>query len=481
MNVTFFTAVCTALFVNYAAAQDERSLAHIPLSAKRSAPSGEREPERPAKRPEAIGRWMRIRRQVPGGRGLSAEKINLLSYDHLTKKTFHEHIAEDHNRGLPWIIGLILYKQVSEDGSVHILRDYVDGRSWHRYLITPNNDGSYPQTHPLYNGTLKGFPEYYQIEVVKRKFVKTFLACGNEVHGSTVKGKLLRLLLDIEQNSATWDAIGSCYRRLNMFEESEKWHRMAMGARRSEGGFCGKILMHIGHIYLLKREWDKAADRFEEAASLAEQEDSGEAGDILQEIGHLYRRECSDQEKELAWFLRAVEAYKSKENPGHGYVHTMESIGYIYELKADSENAILWFKRALEANDDVRIDNEMHHVMVSLGFQYEIIGNYMDACLYYMQALENRFGREDAYALAHMLYLHAAHPEACEIATENMHYYASRFNHMLENDQDLESYENDFKERFDIAEREANRILGFVSPSPVMSENYSSTDPDEDE
>lgn len=523
--------ICIFLFVRCDAAADDTAekttLSKLVVlsshAQKREAPSCARAKPYITKRQRcAFGGLLKLSRVVPGGRGKSCDEVNLTQEDHLSKYTFTQHMKDDFELGIPWIIATVNYK--TDQGL--LARDFGDGRYWHKYWNTGDLP---PANHPLYNGQFIGEPEYYIVERKNGKVEAVFLGSEEDIWQATPHGRVMELMLDLEQKPELWMRISSVCFSSAQYERALKWlyiiaEQLPHGIEQSgqlcnldaaatkveslmpylqeKGVSCGHLLEEIGYAYYREEDDCRASDYLRRALAVLENEPNKSVGMIYSFLGDISLN-AEEFDAAVEDFSNAKVRLKAE---GKKYGRVLKYIGYAYYANKKWAKAVDAFQAAVPIlnaenkstrgalhskakayfklelwGDSIRSFKKIlgdcapgpsSDIWNFIGFARERQGRISDAVSAYTTSCK----RDDAYLetnFINLLYHYAVHRDQCRVLTDvSMKTFAQKLLDCTPGEEMY--YLRKCPERYAIAKQEAERLvaLGNQSADDSVGANF---------
>lgn len=265
--------------------------------------------------------------------------IDLTIKDPISNERLIDHFEKDHLRCLPWPIALFYYQ--NSDGRLGI--DCADGRTWYKFFASvrptkyakknvkyskkSKHKKSYSRKtpmpsevlgkHPKTEAYLVGFPIYYLVRKIDKKFDVEFLGMPPEQQKIMPKAAFLRGVLSADQNADMWHLIGdSCFSQ-GEYDAALEWFNRALEQLQTEDRKYSCILRSIAEVYIKKEQWENALGWLKKAQKRRYQEfelDLNERGsesyeenpDILNLMGVVHEK-MDDVGSALKHFLWAIQ------------------------------------------------------------------------------------------------------------------------------------------------------------------------------
>ncbi len=209
-----------------------------------------------------------------------------------------------------------------------------------------------------------------------------------------------QLKLFIEEEKKTGDAdqdkisgclndIGTCYHKLNDFQEAIHWYNQALTVDREMGSIANISTRYsnIGFAYRKLGIWDSALVYYKKALTIdIEMGDGAAIAKTLNNLGTLYHQ-MGKYDSTIHYFQRSLEIKKNI-GDSSGMAVTLNNIGMVYNAWQKYDKAIEYFNEALHIDSLLGYGQDFAKRFNNIGTSYHLKGDYNKAIEYFSKALQ---------------------------------------------------------------------------------------------
>ncbi len=194
---------------------------------------------------------------------------------------------------------------------------------------------------------------------------------------------------DQDKISGCLNDIGTCYHKLNDFQEAIHWYNQALTVDREMGSIVN-ISTRYSNIGFANRKlgiWDSALVYYKKALTIdIEIGDSASIAKTLNNFGALYQQ-MAKYDSTIHYFQRSLEIKKNI-GDSSGMAVTLNNIGMVYNSWQKYDKAIEYFNESMHLDSLIGDNQDFAHRFNNIGTSYHRKGDYNKAIEYFSKALQ---------------------------------------------------------------------------------------------
>lgn len=194
---------------------------------------------------------------------------------------------------------------------------------------------------------------------------------------------------DKDKISGCLNDIGTCYHKMNNFQEAILWYNQALQVDKEEEDIdnISTRYSNIGFAYRKLGNWDSALMYYNKALTLDIKISDGAAiAKTLNNLGSLYHQ-MAKYDSTISYFQRSLEIKKNI-GDSSGMAVTLNNIGLVYNAWQKYDKAIEYFREALHIDSLLGFNKEFATRFNNIGTSYHMKGDYDRAIEYFTKALK---------------------------------------------------------------------------------------------
>lgn len=270
------------------------------------------------------------------------ERVDLLAEDRLWGQSLKEHMDETHEQG-QWVIACVPCQELLKPESRQV---HTNGRALYAYVT----HAGIHDLVPFHQDAMLRIRDaaYYLVTPREGKFATRYIGNHKQLYTETPEGKLLRMLLDGQQDAQQFCDISDYYFARGRFHESIVWLKRARLYLRKKGKPYSDILNDLATVYVALTLPVHAKGYLNHAERQARRHHQP-FGYILANKASIYWRE-DDLNGAIELYTKAI-ARLSKEGEATDWV--LNNIGSAYEMRGDLLNAAQNYYAAIQKNGEL--------------------------------------------------------------------------------------------------------------------------------